>query len=129
MHFILQFTLYLYFKNKYNILLYLYWMYDQNTHNGVGLKEHFGNIINVSDHLILIKTNSSELVVKGPSFDYLTIKQWCAWELGCFYPTCNQGFYIESINFSSVVRKRFLENKILDDFKELKNIGRQIQSN
>jgi len=113
--------LFLYFYLKYNIFIYLYWMYDDNTYNGFELKRHFYEMINISDHFIFIKTIYSELEINGTSFDYLSIKQWCAWELGCFYNLSTNGFYINSFENESS-----LDNKLLDGFVLLEDIRNQL---
>lgn len=96
------YALYQYFL-KQGILLYVDWMHQEKSTNGILLKENLHNSLSSCEQLLFLRSINSELNIAGKYF----IRSWCAWELGNFYRNNSAEKYL--INLYSCDKYKNLE--------------------
>lgn len=109
---------------SYNIYLYVDWMHNNKISDGISLKNILEKELGKSDKLLFLRTINSELRVFGGPM----VRQWCAWELGCYY-RINKGnkYYLDFygspiVSSSSTSANNLLLHSLkqLTSFKDLK---------
>ena len=107
-------ALYVYFR-QYNIYLYIDWMHNGKTKDGIWLKQNLHQALVNSEQLIFLRTPNSELKIGGNNY----IRPWCSWELGNFYDRVGskEKFYIDLYSHEES------ENMQLSGIKVLRSIS------
>lgn len=108
-------SLFKYFYDN-NIYLYVDWMHNEKLKTN-SLKDKLISELETSNQILFLRTLSSELKLRGGNHQ---IRQWCAWEIGCF-DYINQyrnnrffiNYYIDSV---------FPQSDLIDGFKVMTKI-------
>lgn len=108
-------SLFKYFYDN-NIYLYVDWMHNGKLKTN-SLKDKLISELETSNQILFLRTLSSELKLRGGNHQ---IRQWCAWEIGCF-DYINQyrnnrffiNYYIDSV---------FPQSDLIDGFKVMTKI-------
>lgn len=100
---------------KNNIYLYVDWMHNGIINNGIHLKDTLERELLESDNLVLLRTPNSEINGNG------NLRQWCAWEIGCFrgnHSNKCKSYLIDTLDY-----ERNKLNNIYDDFNRITSIN------
>lgn len=74
------YSMFRYFYDN-GIYLYLDWMHNTASDNGIELKHTLNRELERSEQLLFLRTTNSELCIRGKNM----IRGWCSWEMGNYY--------------------------------------------